>query len=187
LCPELNNGWFKKQVQFFTDWCLSSTSEPFWMEKGKVYEIETLYMTRPYHNLTEDGNNFFSRVIEKVNRSITFLPKHDTICMIKFINSTNLTNDRAFRHSNKMSLFLRQHGIVLKQPEDMSESEKIYYLYNAKNVILTWGATSHINFVMICGNMPRNQEKKNVLFLAHEAYANEYIEVEYICYAFLKK
>lgn len=145
------------------------------MEKGKVYQFETLHMVRPYHQLTQDGNLFFSKVIERINSALSGLPKHENICMIKFANQNNATNHRAFTDSGKLFPFLNQCSIVLKQAEEMSEAEKIYYLYHAKNIILSWGANSHINFVMVCGNINKD-EKKRVLFLGHESYSDEYIQ-----------
>ena len=55
-------------------------------------------------------------------------------------------------------------------PETYDITSLFNIIYNAKNVIMSWGCCSYLNSAFV-------NENANVLVIAHIGYENEYIEV----------
>lgn len=162
--------WFKKQVEFFTDSCLPQDTRVFWMPQGKVMRIKRFNAIRQYHGITEKAHEWFSRILRGIASSEG--PTPEKLCLIKFVNEANATNWRSFKDSDRLKTFLSERGYALYYPDQISEREKIRLLCNAKQVVLSWGANSCINFGMILCNWT---DRKKVLILGHREYRNEYL------------
>jgi hypothetical protein len=139
-------------MEFFSKYCLPDVPIT-WMPRGKVLRIKRLRMIRQYHGIQEETHGWLEDVIYNISHiKDDNIPTPEKICFLKFSNDTNATNWRAFKKSQRLEEFLKEQGYTLYYPGQISEKQKIYLLFHARQIVLSWGANSCINFEMIVAN-----------------------------------
>jgi hypothetical protein len=101
----------------------------------------------------------------KNNIELTLSYKYDNICLIKSVITKKQNPNKAF--SNDYNDYIKRKNFEIIIPENFDISALFKIIYNAKNVILSWGCCSYLNSIFV-------NEKSNVLVLCHKSYNNEY-------------
>lgn len=112
------------------------------------------------------ANNAF--LLDKLKKNINNQQcAHDNIFLIKSVNTQNVT-DGCFKL--EYNEYFISKGFKLIIPENHDIIELFNIIYNAKNVILSWGCCAYLNSVFV-------NEHANVFVISHIRYNNEYNEV----------
>jgi hypothetical protein len=151
----------------------------FFFDKDKIFLLDnntTLIFEKCFYCL-----NYEFRVIEHDRFLIDLLlekrandPKildSENICMIKTNQSYSRNNSRCFDET--YNEYIKSKGFTIIRPEDYDVLGLFNILYNAKNVILSWGCCAYLNSTFL-------NENVNYLCLGHFSYAHEYNGFAYI-------
>jgi len=93
----------------------------------------------------------------------------ENICIIKNDNPNNTSKGKSF--NLEYNEFIKEKGFDIVNPEIFSIDELFPLIYNAKNIIFSWGLVSYLNSIFC-------NERGNVLVLCHIDYKPEYEEVK---------
>jgi hypothetical protein len=122
-------------------------------------------------------NHFEERIINsiknKINAKTNFLTTYDNICLIKTkdnINSehmdVNFSISRSF--NNEYIDYLVGKKFFIVDPGNYDILDLFLLLNNAKNIVLSWGAISYLNKIIICN------KNINYVLLTHKDYVHEF-------------
>jgi capsular polysaccharide biosynthesis protein len=129
-----------------------------------LVKFDKSYIIKDYsfkeHNTT---NYLLNKLKNNIEPTLNF--KYDNICLIKSFITKNQNQNKAF--SNDYNDYIKRKNFEIITPENFDIIELFKIIYNAKNIILSWGCCSYLNSVFV-------NKKSNVLVLCHKSYSKEY-------------
>jgi hypothetical protein len=128
---------------------------------------------------TFEGNDLERAVTEGEGERLNSVGEsrrsYNNICLIKssLTKCQNVTN-KLF--SQEYVDHIQSRGFKMIIPENLDIVSLFRVIYNAKNVIMSWGCCSYLNSIFV-------NEKSNILILCHNGYSDEITQVinEYTC------
>jgi hypothetical protein len=145
----------------------------FFFDKEKIFLLDdkttakfekcVYYIDYPFRVHEHDNFLIDLLISKKANEPKDLSLKN--ICMIKTNQSYSHYNARHF--DENYNKYIRSKGFTTIRPEDFDFLELFNILYNAKNVILSWGCCAYLNSTFL-------NENVNYLCFGHISYAHEY-------------
>jgi hypothetical protein len=152
----------------------------FFFDKDKIFLLDdntTLIFEKCFYCVNYDRrvpqyDRFLIDLLLEKRANDPKLIDNENICMIKTNQSYSHYNSRHFDET--YNEYIKSKGFTIIRPEDYDLLELFNILYNAKNVILSWGCCSYLNSAFL-------NENVNFLCLGHISYAGEYnITVDHV-------
>jgi hypothetical protein len=129
---------------------------------------ETILIKDFSQKYSESHNFLFNKL--KTISCITNSHGYHNIFLIKS-SATRNTNPENKTLNNEYNDYFTEKGFHLILPEQFDVSTLFSIIYNAKNVIMSWGCCSYLNTTFV-------NENANILILCHKGYKNEYDTLE---------
>lgn len=116
-------------------------------------------------------SNSINFLLNKLKKETIMKKMYNNICLIKTHETKNQNPLKSF--SCDYSFFIEQQLFNIIIPENYNIEELFNIIYNADNIIMSWGCCSYLNGIFV-------NENSNFLLLCHEKYNNEYNNVQNI-------
>ena len=136
------------------------------LKKKQKLNLKNTYIIRDYSHKESNSINFLLNKL-KLQINNDFHNKHENIFLIKSSLTKN-TTDGVFSVDYNNYFISKNFELVI--PENYDIIQLFNIIYNAKNVILSWGCCSYLNSVFV-------NEKSNILLIANIKYNNEYLKI----------
>jgi hypothetical protein len=139
------------------------------IDNNTLVNFNNTYIIKDYSLKTEESSIDFIKKL-KLNDSLNQnnIPYYKNICLIK--TKINICNTPHKQFNTEYNDYIKEKDFEIISPETYDIVTLFKIIYNAKNIIMSWGCCSYLNSEFINPN-------SNVLVLCHEGYRNEYISL----------
>lgn len=132
------------------------------IDENTLVECENIYIFKPKNYKDYNSINF---LIDNLKIETNLIKLHNNICLIKTTETQNQNPTKAF--SNEYNEFIKSKNFNIIIPENYTVKELFNIIFNADNIIMSWGCCSYLNSIFVNKN-------SNILILCHNTYNNEY-------------
>jgi hypothetical protein len=149
-----------KTTNFYYNQILISLNKYFnldyiYLDFDKIYLIKNLYCTREYMFLQKETKKFIdNEYLGKIIKDYSRKPFFESIAIIKYIETTNVSTYDTFDKSPKFFEFCKKNSIVDININYKNDLEyKIYLINKAKKIIVNYYSPFNVNIFKHCINM----------------------------------
>ena len=149
--------------------------KPFILDEVNViYQINNFCVFKDM--LCEMPENINTQMLSTLKSKI-FLKKdiNYPVCFIKTQTQKNkFTLGQVFQQNNLFNSFVKRNNVKLFNPENLNFTQMVNLIYNAKTLVVQWGALSFIQMIFRDNqSLLKKDHTQKVIILQHKSYSRE--------------